>query len=180
MRTSVVLVAAALLMPQLTVFAQEKRDPGTYKVEFNIRDTTGAPAKAALHYTLRMEANRKAVFKVGNRVPVASGSYQPGTSGAGVNPLVNTQYTYLDIGVNIECIVSEMNGRIAMHGSLDLSTVMQHGAASGANPPNPTVGQTKLELDTALEPGKPTEVAAIDDPANNRQFHVEVTVTRVD
>lgn len=173
MRTSLVL-AAALLLPQLALQAQEKKDPAIYKVEFNIRDGSAAANKPSLHYSLLTELNRKAVFRVGNRVPVVTGSLQPGTG-------VNTQYTYLDIGVNIECIISDVNGKIAMHGNIDLSTVVEHDAAAhGANPPNPTVGQTRLELDTAIQPNKPTVIASIDDPTDLRHFQVEATVTRVD
>jgi hypothetical protein len=175
MRLSLALVAALLLALQLPVHAQEKKDPGLYKVEFNIRD--GAATAAGQRYTLLMEPNRKAVLKVGSRVPVATGSYQGNTA----NPAVNTQYTYVDIGVDIECIVGESNGKIALHGSIDISSVMAHGGAGGgANPPNPTVGQTKLELDTALDPGKPATVASIEDGSNARHFQVEATVTRVD
>jgi hypothetical protein len=177
-RFSVAPIAAALLLPLLSVHAQERGGLPSYKVEFNIRDGSDPAAKAGRHYMLLMDPGHKAVFKVGNRVPVASGSFQPSTGGTGINPL--TQYTYLDIGVNIECTVSEMNGRVAMHGNLDLSTMMEHDAAShAANPPNPTIVQTKLELDTAIEPGKPTVIAALDDPVNTRQFQVEATVTRV-
>jgi hypothetical protein len=180
MRTIPALLAAALLLPALTVHAQNQSP--TYKVDFNIRDgaDTAAASKASRHYTLLVEPGRKSLFKVGNRVPVATGSFQPGVGGVGVNPLVNTQYTYLDIGVNIECSVSEMNGRIALHGNLDLSTVAQNGTAAGAaNPPNPTVVQTKLDLDTAVEAGKPTVIASIDDPVTTRHFQVEATVSRV-
>jgi len=173
-------MAAAVLLPQLAVHAQDRKGPATYRVEFTIREGRDVAAKGGRHYTLMADADRKAVFKVGNRVPVASGSFQPGVGGVGVNPLVNTQYTYLDVGVNIECVVSEMNGRTAMHGDLDLSTVMQPDAPrSGANPPNPTVVQTRLQVDTAIEPGKPTVIGAIDDPATARQFQIEALVTRV-
>jgi len=149
-------------------------------VEFNIHDGSDAAAKTGRRYTLLVDANRKAVFKVGNRIPVATGSFQPGVAGVGVNPMVNTQYSYIDVGVNIECVVSEMNGKVAMHGSLDLSTATEHGAAQGAaNPPNPTVGQTKLDIDTAVELGKPTVIASIDDPVNLRKLQVEATVAKV-
>jgi hypothetical protein len=46
-------------------------------------------------------------LKAGNRVPVASGSFQPGVGGVGVNPLVNTQYNYVDIGMNADLDVKE-------------------------------------------------------------------------
>jgi len=41
-------------------------------------------------------------LKIGDRVPVATGSFQPGIGGVGINPLVNTQFQYLDVGVNID------------------------------------------------------------------------------
>lgn len=46
--------------------------------------------------------NQKATLKIGERVPVATGSFQPGIGGVGINPLVNTQFQYLDVGVNID------------------------------------------------------------------------------
>ncbi|MDR3701138.1 MAG: hypothetical protein P4L56_15940 [Candidatus Sulfopaludibacter sp.] len=178
MHFALALVAAAVLLPQFPVRAQDKPGPPIYKVEFNIRDGGDTAAKGTRHYTLLVEPNRKAIFKVGNRVPVASGSFQPGSNG--VNPLVNTQYTYIDIGVNIECVVSDQNGRILLHGDLDLSTVAPADAAArAAIPANPTVVQTKLNLDTAVEAGKPTVIAAIDDPVTARQFQVEATVVRI-
>jgi len=176
------LIAASFLIALLPVHAQERKDPADsalYKVEFNIHDGSDASAKTGRRYTLLTGANHKAVFKVGSRVPVATGSFQPGVGGAGVNPLVNTQYSYIDIGVNIECWVSEMNGKIGMHGSIDLSTAEQHAAQGSAIPSNPTVGQTKLDLDMAVEPGKPTVIASIDDPVNLRKLQVEATVTKV-
>src|SRR5580700_2900827 len=38
--------------------------------------------------------NQKATLKIGERVPVATGSFQPGIGGVGINPLVNTQFQY--------------------------------------------------------------------------------------
>src|SRR6202041_4220562 len=45
---------------------------------------------------------QKATLKIGERVPGATGSFQPGIGGEGINPLVNTQFQYLDVGVNID------------------------------------------------------------------------------
>jgi hypothetical protein len=175
MRTSLALGAAALLlMAHAPVHAQEVRGPALYKVEFSIREGSG-PASKVRRYSLLTTADRKATFKVGNRVPAATGSFQPGSG-----QTVSTQYTYLDVGVDIECIVGDMNGKLGLHGNIDISSIMQHPAATqSSNPPNPTVAQTKLQLDTAVEVGKPTIVAAIDDPETMRQFQVEALVTRV-
>src|SRR5580693_692802 len=45
---------------------------------------------------IRALDGQKATLKIGDRVPVATGSFQPGIGGVGINPLVNTQFQYLD------------------------------------------------------------------------------------
>jgi len=180
MRTLHALLIPALFMPLLPVHAQEKKDtePAAYKVEFAIRDNADS-AKTARRYTLRMDGDRRYAFKVGSRVPVAVRSSQPGAGDSGAGPAVNTQYTYLDVGVNIESMIIETNHRYTLRGSLDISTIVQHDAAHGANPPSPTVAQTRMDIGTGIELGQPTVIATIDDPVTARQFQVEATVTRV-
>src|ERR1700730_4691310 len=51
---------------------------------------------------IRSLDGQKASLKIGDKVPVATGSFQPGIGGVGINPLVNTQFQYLDVGVNID------------------------------------------------------------------------------
>src|SRR6202011_5329082 len=51
---------------------------------------------------IRALDGQKASLKIGDKVPVATGSFQPGIGGVGINPLVNTQFQYLDVGVNID------------------------------------------------------------------------------
>lgn len=51
---------------------------------------------------LRATDAQKATMKIGERVPYATGSYQTGAATALVSSLVNTQFQYQDIGVNIE------------------------------------------------------------------------------
>jgi len=170
MRTSVGLAVAALLLPLPAIYAQEPPNstgPALYKVEFTIHDGSDPAAKAGRHYTLLTDAGQKAVLKVGSRVPIPTGS-----SGGTVN------YTYIDVGVNIVCVLREAGNRIMIDGNVDLSGIRQPDTTPMANLANPTVGQTRLELNTAVVPGRPTVVAAIEDPATMRQFQVEATVTK--
>ncbi len=51
---------------------------------------------------LRASDGQQATLKIGERVPVATGSYQTGAATAIVSSLVNTQFQYLDVGVNID------------------------------------------------------------------------------
>jgi hypothetical protein len=176
----VAIAAATLLMATAPIHSQEKRgagENGFYRVKFTIRDSSDPSAKGAVRtYSMITAANRKATFRVGDRVPLATASFQPSAP----NSAVNTQFNYVDIGVTIECIVADVGGKIAMHGNIDLSTVDRHDVKPGAANPNPTVAQTRLELDTAVDPGKPTIVASIDDPVNMHKVEVEATVTKMD
>ena len=51
---------------------------------------------------IRATDAQKATMKVGSRIPIATGSYQTGAATALVSSLVNTQFQYQDVGVNIE------------------------------------------------------------------------------
>ena len=51
---------------------------------------------------IRAADQQKSTFKVGSRIPIATGSYQTGAATALVSSLVNTQFQYQDVGVNIE------------------------------------------------------------------------------
>ena len=51
---------------------------------------------------IRATDDQKATMKIGSRIPIATGSYQTGASSALVSSLVNTQFQYQDVGVNIE------------------------------------------------------------------------------
>ena len=167
MRVSAWMMAAALLCPALAVHAQ---DSSPYKVDFTIRDTGDAGGKTGRKYSLLVNHNQKTVFKVGNRVPVVSG----GTGGVGGN----AQFTYIDVGLNIDCVLAEAGSKFAMHADLDISTaVMPDKSPNAANAP--TISQIKLSLDTTVAPGKPTVVASFDDPVTSRKFDVDVAITKM-
>ena len=51
---------------------------------------------------IRATGDQKATMKIGSRIPIATGSYQTGAATAVVSSLVNTQFQYQDVGVNIE------------------------------------------------------------------------------
>ena len=51
---------------------------------------------------IRATDGQKAVMKIGSKIPIATGSYQTGAATSMVSSLVNTQFQYQDVGVNIE------------------------------------------------------------------------------
>jgi general secretion pathway protein D len=105
---------------------------------------------------LRGVDGAKSSMKIGEKEPTASGSFANTTgaiSGTGISPLVNTQFTYLDVGVNVEITPHvHDNGDVSLHVSLDISSVTGQVNLGGIN--EPIIGQRKIEQDIRLHEGE--------------------------
>ncbi|HEX3436095.1 MAG TPA: cohesin domain-containing protein [Pseudacidobacterium sp.] len=62
---------------------------------------TDADTKILQNPRVRASDGQEATLKIGEKYPVATGSYQTGAATAIVSSLVNTQFQYMDVGVNI-------------------------------------------------------------------------------
>lgn len=72
---------------------------------------------------VRAVDNQKATLKIGDRIPYATGSFQPGVGTVGLNPLVSTQFSFLDTGVNVDITPKvHSSTEVSMHIDVDLST----------------------------------------------------------
>jgi len=106
---------------------------------------------------IRCVDNIKATMNVGERVPVASGSFQPGIGGVGINPLVNTQFNYQDVGVNVEMQARVVeHDEIYMNVKIDISDIDGYQTQSGIQ--EPIIGQRKVQEEIRVKEG---EVALI-------------------
>jgi general secretion pathway protein D len=101
---------------------------------------------------LRALDNEKATLKIGDRVPVATGSFTPGIGAGGISPLVNTQFQYLDVGVNIDITPHvHSNHEVTLKMVLEISSVTGSQNIGGIN--QPVIGQRRIEHETRLEDG---------------------------
>ncbi len=102
---------------------------------------------------IRAVDGQKASLKIGDRVPVATGSFQPGIGGVGINPLVNTQFQYLDVGVNIDITPKvHSNGEVTLKVVMDISSVTGTSNIGGIS--QPVIGQRKIEHEVRLKEGE--------------------------
>jgi general secretion pathway protein D len=102
---------------------------------------------------IRAVDGQKASLKIGDRVPVATGSFQPGIGGVGINPLVNTQFQYLDVGVNIDITPRIHAGReVTLKVMMDISNVTGQSNIGGIS--QPIIGQRKIEHEIRLKEGE--------------------------
>jgi len=108
---------------------------------------------------IRAIDGQPAKLRVGDRVPVATGSFQAGvgvgsTAGAGfVNPLVNTQFQYIDVGVNLDITPHVHSNRdISMKVSAEVSSVTSQVNIGGIQ--QPIISQRKIEHEIRLKEGE--------------------------
>ena len=169
-----VLLAAVAWTALLPLHAQNlKEGSPIYKVEINFRDGNEAGATTDRRYTLLAMESRRTVFKAGSKNPAVTETTQQQAG----NAVASTQFTYLDVGVNIDCLVQALGAKVAMQGSLDLSNITgETTPVTGVR--NPVIRQTKLSVDAVVELGKPTVLASIDDPLTSRKLQVEATITK--
>jgi general secretion pathway protein D len=120
---------------------------------------TDSSTKILQNPELRGIDGQSAKLKIGDRVPVATGSFQAGvgvgaTSGAGfVNPLVNTQFQYIDVGVNVDMTPHvHPNRDVSMKVSIEVSSVTGTSTIGGIS--QPIISQRKVEHEIRLKEGE--------------------------
>jgi general secretion pathway protein D len=113
--------------------------------------------------------NQKATLKIGERVPVATGSFQPGIGGVGINPLVNTQFQYLDVGVNIDVTPHVHADReVTLKITMEISSVVGQSSIGGIS--QPIIGQKKIEHEIRLKDGESSLIGGILDDSQTRSL----------
>ncbi len=118
---------------------------------------------------IRALDGQKASLKIGDRVPVATGSFQPGIGGVGINPLVNTQFQYLDVGVNIDITPRvHDNNEVTLKITMDVSAVTGQQNIGGIS--QPIIGQRKIEHEIRLKDGEANLLGGIMEDQQTKQL----------
>lgn len=155
MYVPVTLIATAVLA---FASAPDAQQAPVYKVEFTVNnDTTGNP-QPSQRYSMLVDESRKAVFQAMNGVPTGCGSPQ-----------------FIDTGAKIELTLHSSEGKVAIEGSIDLTSVT--GQVNLSSICEPIIGERKIAFNTTVDLGKPAIIA--DDPRTVPVRHVEAVVTKV-
>jgi general secretion pathway protein D len=114
---------------------------------------TDSSTKIIQNPQLRSLNGQKASLKIGQRVPTATGSYSSGVSGFAVSGLVNTQFQYIDVGVNVDITPHiHPDGDVTLKIALDVSSVINQQPIGGIS--EPVIGQRKVEHEIRLKDGE--------------------------
>ena len=126
---------------------------------------------------IRMVDGQDAKLRIGERVPVATGSFQAGVgvgaTGAGgsiVNPLVNTQFQYLDVGVIVDVTprIHPGDREVSLKLSIEVSSVTGSQNIGGIN--QPVISTKKIEHDVRLQDGEVNILGGLIERTNTRSL----------
>lgn len=114
---------------------------------------TDSNTKLLQNPQIRTLNNEKATLRIGDRVPIATGSFAGTVGGTGVSPLVSTQFQYLDVGVNIDITPHIHSDReVTLKLGLEISSVTGSESIGGIT--QPIIGQRRIEQETRLVDGE--------------------------
>src|SRR6266849_2399544 len=108
---------------------------------------------------VRSVDGQPAKLRIGDKVPIATGSFQAGVgvggaAGAGfVNPLVNTQFQYQEVGVNVDITPRvHPNHEISLKAKVEVSSVTGNTNIGGIQ--QPIISQRTIEHEIRLKEGE--------------------------
>jgi hypothetical protein len=159
------LAASALLAG--TCLAQDAVPPKFYKLDFTVKEVEAGRVLNSRTYsavvsTEHVEGPLHCSIRTGSKVPFSTGK----------------EYTFLDLGVGIDCrSVKEVAGQLSLYVLADISSALQEPTPSSGLPP--TVRQNKWSSTVLVPFKKPTVVFSSDDMASKRQMQLELTATPI-
>jgi type II secretory pathway component GspD/PulD (secretin) len=148
----------------------------TYRLTYTVTEVDGGKRVGTQHFAMVLVSGQDTVLKQGSRVPIATGSYNA-TATAGPSPSpagIQTQYTYLDIGMNFEATLQATGNGAMLKSSVEQSSIAEERSGVGAQ--DPIVRQTSLRGVFFLTPSKPLVIGSLDIPGSTRHLDIEVVM----
>jgi general secretion pathway protein D len=109
---------------------------------------------------IRATDGQRATLKIGSKIPVATGSYNAGVSTGIASLGVQTQFQYLDVGVNIDMTPTVHYDReVSLKMKVEVSS--QNGSSTISGVTEPIISQRSAEQTIQLKDGEPSLLAGI-------------------
>ena len=162
---------AQLLLADQIVHELDKPKPN-YRLTYTVVESENGKRIGVQHFAMAMIPGARTTLKDGSKVPVATGSYNSGgTSGA------QTQFTYLDVGLNFDATLTEGAGGLLLKSNVEQSASAEDRTIAGVT--EPIIRQAVLAGSSTLQVGKPLTLGSLDVAASTRHLDVEVLLELV-
>jgi general secretion pathway protein D len=119
---------------------------------------------------IRSTDSQKATMKIGSRIPIATGSFQSGVGvAAAVTPLAETQFNYIDVGVNIDMTPTvHYNHDVTLKLAIEVSS--ESGSTTIEGVTEPIIAQKKSEQTIRLREGEASILGGILDQQDTQSW----------
>jgi type II secretory pathway component GspD/PulD (secretin) len=161
----------ALAQKLLNELDQPKK---TYRLTYTVTEMDSGKRVNIRHFAMIDASGQQATLKQGSKIPIVTGSYSTGGADAKAAAGVQTQVTYLDIGMNFDATVTTVGDSITIKSNVEQSSLADE--KSGVGPEDPILRQTSLKGVFSVTPGKPVMLGSVDIVGSTRHLDIEVTV----
>lgn len=184
-KTAIILALVAVAVAPMALRAQEAQEKSAaananppdhfYKLNLTVADIDEAGKISntrSFATILRTGPGYTQSVRTGDRVPVATG--------VGSGSATTTQYTYIDVGVNMDITqVKDSGNQLSFRLTANVSSFAKSGTAIGGVQ-EPIIRQKKWDSSVVVPIGKPTIVFSADDLEDKGKMQVELTATHID
>ena len=153
--------------------AASMKDANTYRLTYSISESDRGKQIGVQHFSLSVVPNgRAADLKQGSRNPVLTGGYLH----EGSPETTQFQFTYLDVGLELNALLSEN-----AEGMQLTAKIVQSALADAMNPQtlkDPVVQQNTIDVTSYVKLGVPVVLGSYDVPGSTRHFEVVALLER--
>lgn len=154
------------LLTAQKIIEEVDRPKPNYRLTYTITESDNGKRVGIQHFAMEMVPGARTTLKNGSKVPVATGSYNSGSSSS------QTQFTYLDVGLNFDATIDAGADGVKLRSKVEQSGAIEDKLILGIS--EPIIRQTVLEGTTTLIPGKSATLGSLDVAASTRHLEIEV------
>ena len=144
----------------------------TYRLTYTVTDMDGARRVGSQRFALVVASGQEATLKQGSKVPVATGTYNAAAPAG-----TQTNFTYLDVGMNFAATPTSVGDGISLKTSVEQLSIADE--KSGVGLQDPIVKQSSVKSTLLVPIGKPVMLGSIDLPGTTHHLDIEVTAEQL-
>jgi hypothetical protein len=145
---------------------REERPLNFYKLEFVLRELQDGKVINTRNYMMTVEDGDRGSSRIGARVPVSNGVNEKG-------------FSYMDIGINIDCRVVGRGDYASLGTTVEISSVALPDQTSNTAGLPPVLRQARANMAAVVPVNKATVIGVIDDANSTKRYEIAVTATNL-
>ena len=149
----------------------------TYRVTYTLTELDAGKTVSTEHYSMLLADGQHTTMKEGNKIPIATGTYSNGAASTSPSSEVQTQFTYLDVGMNFDTTITVTGNSVLLKSKVEDSSLDQPVTIAGVT--EPVVRQSVLDGTSILTLDKPFMLGTIDIPNTARHMDIAVLIEQI-